>query len=352
LKCTLPHPVGCGPAFLIRIAAVVVVRIASDAGIVQAYAGGTVRAGGAGRDALAMEAFAAVAVCIDSAYGRGEADAHAVAGGVAELCVDVAAVGCAWLTGDTSIVHAYTADAVCVDSAGGDALAAHTFAVGAVPVVRACGIGEANTQAIAGGVAGFCVGVAALVVQGVAGGTSAVGKAKSGDAVCVVPASGDALSIDTFAAVAVRVHSAYGRGEADAHAVAGGVADFCVGVTAVVRSRLAGDTGIVHAYTVDAVCAGGAGGDTLALDTFAAVAVCVHSALSRGETFPEVIWSGPAFFVEATALVVVGIANGTSAVGKTKSGDAVCVVSARGDALSIDTFAAVAVCVDSADGNG
>ena len=124
---------------------------------------------------MATDTFAAVAVCVVSAC-RGEADAHAVAGGMAFVTAGTAVI-IAWVAGDAGTTHTYAGGAVCIDRASRNALALDTSAAVAVRVVSARR-GEADAELVRSGPT-FFVGVAALAVGGVAGGTSAIGKAKS-----------------------------------------------------------------------------------------------------------------------------------------------------------------------------
>ena len=187
--------------------------------------------------------------------------------------------------------------------------------------------GATHAKVIRSGPA-FFASSAALVVGGVAESTSAIGKAKSGGAVRIVGATGDALAAHAFSAVAVCVAAASGRGEADAHAVAGGVANFRADVTAVGGAWLADDAGVAQAYAGGTIRVDRASRDTLAVEAFAAVAVCVVSALCNGEADTEVIRCGPAFFAGVAAQAVGGVAGGTSVVGEAKSRGAVRVVDA------------------------
>jgi len=125
---------------------------------------------------LATDTFAAVAVCVVSAC-RGEADAHAVAGGMAFVTAGTAVI-IAWVAGDAGTTHTYAGGAVCVVVASGDTLAVEAFAAVAVQVIVALCNGEADAEVVRSGPT-FFVGVAALAVGGIAGGTSATGKAKS-----------------------------------------------------------------------------------------------------------------------------------------------------------------------------
>ena len=239
-----------GPAFFVEAAALAIGGIAGGTSAIgKAKSGGAIRVDRASGDTLAAYTFAAIAVRVVSAC-RGEANAHAVNGSVANFRAG-AAVGSARLAGDAGIAHAYADGAIRADNASGDALAAHAFAAVAVCVAGASGRRKANAHAVTGGMANFRAGAA--VGSARLTGDAGVVYAYADGAVCADNASGDALAAHAFAAVAVCVVSASGCGEANAHAVAGGMANFRVGVTAVGRAWLAGDAGVVEAYADGAI---------------------------------------------------------------------------------------------------